>query len=184
MYELDNDKNLEEDMLPSDDEFNQKGFDGEKYLRENGVTDKALKYLAPEIVMEGGYLLALASLEKKAKELNIGIKFGDILNVSFLTEEEYIFYNIGLFDLMVTDDGFGEFFEDGDEEEFKELIKVLNLIGAKQTVKIVKKCIAISENSKGDKNKFDDIVALADDIEYDYIGLAINYIKKQRGLVS
>lgn len=184
MYELDGLDKAGEDELPPDDEFNQKGFDSEKYLRENGVTDKALKYLSPEIVMEGGYLWALDSLEKKAKELNLSSKIGDFFNASYATEEEYIFHNVGLFDLMVTDDGFGEFVEEGDEEEFNELIKVLNLIGAMQAVKIVKKCIAKSENNKGDKNKFDEIVALADEIEDDYIGLAIDYIKKKRGILG
>ncbi len=182
--------NIEEDkkLIPEYELFSQESFDTENYIRQNGVTNSVLRFFDDDVILEGAYFWALDSLEKKAKELNISIKFGDIFNASYLSEEEYLFYNIGLFDLMVTDDGFVEFFEDGDDEEFNELIKVLNLIGAKQTVKIVKKCIAIVKKYKDDKNalqeKFDDIVALADEIEDDYVGLAINYIKKQRGIVG
>lgn len=184
LYGLDGNYTEPVDELPADDEFRRKGFDAEKYLSENGVTDKALKYLSPELILEEGFSRALNSLEKKSEELNIKIK--DILTTPHVTEEEYLFYQMGSFDLMVTDDGFGEFFEDGDDGDFNELIKVLNLIGAKQTVKVVKKCIAMAKKYRGDKHAmgehFDELVSLAEDIEDDYVELTVNYVKSKRGI--
>lgn len=151
------------------------GDDEQKYIRKNGLTTKVLEYLDPEVVLDGGYFWALDSIERKAKQYNMS--FDDILSCDKITDEELILYTIGWLETEIGEGGIGQYFTNGDEQEFGCLIKALKIIGATQTVKVVQEGIKRKQKNVSDEDYFD----LEEKLDEDYVGMAIDYIKKLKG---
>lgn len=171
-YYIDDDGSADKINTTDNESLAQLGFKGQNYIRKNGLTEAVLNELAPEVVLDGGYFWALDSINRKEKQFNMS--FDEILNSDKVTDEELILYTIGWLETEIGEGGIGQYFTNGDEKEFGCLIKALKIIGATETIKVIEDGIKRKQKNVSDEEYLD----LEEKLDEDYVGLAIQYIKK------
>ncbi len=167
----------DEVVIPENDLFNKPGFDEQDYIRMHGLTCEVLNYFSDEELLDGGYFWALESIERKEKELNI--PFYSLFKENKITNEELILFSVGLFETFLQDDGLEEYFASEANEGVAYLIKALKLIGAEDTAKSIKKGIKILACNDSE-DKTEKFIKLEEELDEDYIGKAIQYIKNSK----
>jgi hypothetical protein len=161
--------------------------DSETYIRKHGVDVFAINNYSDEEIIHGGYFWTLDNIEKKAKKA--GVRLQDFIGNEQITELENVLYAIGWFETELGEGGFGQYVFNGEQFEFDFLIKALNLVGAKDMVKVVRMGVKLKVDFKNRGNSTDNdyerltqkLNDFADEINEEYVQFAVEYCKNKIG---
>lgn len=156
----------------------------EEYIKTHGLTKEFLEESDDGEIMYFGYFWALHQIENKSKAA--GIPFNEFLGSGEVTDVESVLYSIDWFQTEIDEGGATQYFDNGTAAEFNSLIKALTLVNASETLKAVKKCVAIWERYNNLQNPSEDdfeafsekIEDVLGDVTEDYIEKAVEYVKR------